>query len=99
MSSKAKAKGKSDPNKTSQKVFQKETFIERQWTEETKGDYDNDGFFVTPNGSFWDPDGVYFNKDTIQMEYIYQAKDGMRETIVMKAKLKIMMNMIIKTMN
>ena len=63
MSSKAKAKGKSDPNKTSQKVFQKETFTERQWTEETKGDYDNDGFFVTPNGSFWDPDGVYFNKD------------------------------------
>ena len=24
---------------------------------------DKDGFFITPNGSFWDPDGVYFNKE------------------------------------
>ena len=31
-------------------------------TKETKGEMDNDGFFRTPNGSFWDCDGEYFNK-------------------------------------
>ena len=30
-------------------------------TEETKGEFDEDGFFITPNGSFWDMDGEYFN--------------------------------------
>ena len=30
-------------------------------TEETKGEFDEDGFFTTPNGSFWDMDGEYFN--------------------------------------
>ena len=63
MSSKAKAKGKKDSNKTAKETFKKESFIEKQWTEQTEGEYDEDGFFVTPNGSFWDPDGVYFNKD------------------------------------
>lgn len=29
----------------------KQKFIEREWTESTPGDYDEDGFFVTPNGS------------------------------------------------
>jgi hypothetical protein len=38
-------------------------FVEREWNDSTKGDYDENGFFVTPNGSFWDPDGVYFNKE------------------------------------
>lgn len=28
----------------------------------TKGVMDNDGFFRTPNGSFWDCDGEYFNR-------------------------------------
>ena len=35
-------------------------FVEREWNDFTEGDYDENGFFVTPNGSFWDPDGVYF---------------------------------------
>lgn len=26
-------------------------FVEREWTENTKGVYDEDGFFITPNGS------------------------------------------------
>ena len=30
-------------------------------TNETKGNFDDDGFFRTPNGSFWDMDGEYFN--------------------------------------
>lgn len=51
----------------------KQKFVEREWTENTKGDYDEDGFFITPNGSkniflmiflgFWDPDGIYFNRE------------------------------------
>ena len=31
-------------------------------TKETEGKFDNDGFFRTPNGSFWDMDGEYFNR-------------------------------------
>ncbi len=27
------------------------------------GKYDQNGFYSTPNGSFWDPDGVYFNRE------------------------------------
>ena len=38
-------------------------FVERELNDEVEGDYDEDGFFITPNGSFWDPDGVYFNRD------------------------------------
>ena len=38
-------------------------FVEREWTEEIEGHYDDDGFFITPNGSFWDPDYVYFNRE------------------------------------
>ena len=38
-------------------------FIERVLTDDIQGDYDDDGFFITPNGSFWDPDGVYFNRE------------------------------------
>ena len=33
----------------------------RKRTKETKGEFDEDGFFKTPNGSFWDMDGEYFN--------------------------------------
>ena len=63
MSSKNNSKDKSDQKQNSKATFQKDNFIEREWTEDTKGEYDDDGFFITPNGSFWDPDGVYFNKD------------------------------------
>ena len=38
-------------------------FIERELNDDVEGEYDADGFFNTPNGSFWDPDGVYFNRD------------------------------------
>ena len=34
----------------------------RKRTKETKGKLDEDGFFTTPNGSFWDMDGEYFNR-------------------------------------
>ena len=34
----------------------------RNRTKETKGKLDEDGFFTTPNGSFWDMDGEYFNR-------------------------------------
>ena len=38
-------------------------FIEREWNEDIKGELDEEGFFTTPNGSFWDPDYVYFNRE------------------------------------
>ena len=38
-------------------------FVEREWTEEIEGHLDDDGFFITPNGSFWDPDYVYFSRE------------------------------------
>ena len=41
----------------------KKKFIEREWNEEIKGEFDEEGFFTTPNGSFWDPDYVYFNRE------------------------------------
>ena len=46
-----------------EKVFSKKTFIERVFHDDIEGEYDDQGFFNTPNGSFWDPDGVYFNRD------------------------------------
>ena len=47
-------------NKTNSKG---KVFIEKELTDEVEGEYDDDGFFITPNGSFWDPDGVYFNRE------------------------------------
>lgn len=47
----------------SEKKTEKKPFVEREWTEDTEGKYDEDGFFVTPNGSFWDQDYVYFNRE------------------------------------
>lgn len=38
-------------------------FVEREFHEGIAGEYDEEGFFNTPNGSFWDPDGVYFNRE------------------------------------
>ena len=38
-------------------------FVEREFDESIPGEYDEAGFFNTPNGSFWDPDGVYFNRE------------------------------------
>ena len=38
-------------------------FIEKIFNDEIEGEYDEEGFFITPDGSFWDPDGVYFNNE------------------------------------
>lgn len=38
-------------------------FKEREFQEVPGGYYDSYGFYTTPNGSFWDPDGVYFNRE------------------------------------
>lgn len=36
---------------------------QREFKEVDGGKYDDFGFYRTPNGSFWDPDGVYFNRE------------------------------------
>ena len=41
----------------------KKPFVERILDDYVEGEYDDEGFFNTPNGSFWDPDGVYFNRE------------------------------------
>ena len=46
-----------------EKKTEKQPFIEREWTEDIEGKLDEDGFFITPNGSFWDQDYVYFNRE------------------------------------
>lgn len=40
-------------------------FNERTFVPVPGGRYDENGFYITPNGSFWDPDGVYFNREGI----------------------------------
>ena len=40
-------------------------FKEKEFEETPGGQYDSYGFYRTVNGSFWDPDGVYFNKDGV----------------------------------
>ena len=42
---------------------EKKPFVEREWSEDIEGKLDDDGFFITPNGSFWDQDYVYFNRE------------------------------------
>lgn len=39
------------------------TFKKRLIQDAIGGKYDSEGFFRTPNGSFWDPDGIYFNRE------------------------------------
>ena len=34
-------------------------FIEKIFNDEIEGEYDEEGFFVTPDGSFWDPNEGY----------------------------------------
>jgi hypothetical protein len=40
-----------------------ENFDSKEFREVPGGRYDENGFYITPEGSFWDPDGVYFNRD------------------------------------
>lgn len=56
-----------------------EGFKDRSFEEVEGGKYDENGFYRTPNGSFWDPSGVYFNRKGIdnhggkyneEMEYV-----------------------------
>ncbi len=40
-----------------------ENFVDREFEEVEGGKYDERGFYKTPNGSFWDPDQTYFNRE------------------------------------
>lgn len=40
-------------------------FIDKPFAETEGGYYDENNFYITANGSFWDPDGVYFNSDGV----------------------------------
>ena len=58
-------------------------FTEREFEEVDGGQYLENGFYITPNGSFWDSDGVYFNKHGYDKhegyynnEYEYQPGRG-----------------------
>lgn len=42
--------------------FVKEFFIDREFEEVEGGEYNEEGFYVTLEGSFWDPDGDYHNR-------------------------------------
>ena len=50
-------------NADNKEASNKKTFVERIFHDNIEGEYDDQGFFNTPNGSFWDPDGVYFNRE------------------------------------
>ena len=50
-------------NTENKETPEKKTFVERIFHDDIEGEYDDQGFFNTPNGSFWDPDGVYFNRE------------------------------------
>lgn len=47
---------------------------EREFEEVEGGEYLDNGYYVTPNGSFWDADGVYFNRQG------YDKHDGYYDT-------------------
>lgn len=49
-------------------------FNEREFEEVEGGEYLENGYYVTPNGSFWDGDGVYFNRQG------YDVHDGYYDT-------------------
>ncbi len=40
-----------------------DTFVDREFEETKDGKYDEHGFYRLPDNSYWDPDGIYFNKD------------------------------------
>ncbi len=42
--------------------FYDNTFYERPFEEVDGGYFDGKGFYCTPDGSFWDENGVYFNR-------------------------------------
>ena len=52
------------PQKINQEneVKNEKKFVKRIFHDDIEGEYDDEGFFNTPNGPFSDPDGVYFNR-------------------------------------
>ena len=46
-------------------------FFERPFEEVPDGFYDDRNFYVTPNGSFWDETGKYFNRDGFDKYGVY----------------------------
>ena len=54
----------------------KKYFIEREFHDDLEGEYDDEDFFNTPNGSFWDPDGVYFNREGYDKHGGYYDDNG-----------------------
>lgn len=40
------------------------------------GKLDDEGFFRTPNGSFWDPDGEYFNRKGLDIHLGFYSDLG-----------------------
>ena len=51
-------------------------FIERECNEDIEGELDELDFFTTPNGSFWDPDNVYFNRKGYDIYGGHYDEDG-----------------------
>lgn len=49
---------------------------ERRQQNTAKGEFDEHGFFRTPNGSFWDPDGEYFNHYGYDVHSGFYTKEG-----------------------
>lgn len=61
----------------------------KKFEEVEGGKYDKFGFYRTPNGSFWDCDGIYFNKDGkdshggfYDENYEYHPGDGWVESLM-----------------
>jgi hypothetical protein len=47
----------------SQSAMKMPTFRDRDFEEVEDGYYDANGYYITPNGSFWDENQNYFNRD------------------------------------
>jgi hypothetical protein len=48
---------------------------DREFAEVENGEYLENGFYVTPNGSFWDGDGVYFNRQGLDRHEGYYDEE------------------------
>lgn len=59
-----------EQEKEKEKVEEDNVFVDRPHEEVEGGYYDELGFYRTPNGSFWDEDGNYFNHEG------YDSKGG-----------------------
>ena len=63
-------------------IIQKNEKINNKYPEKRKlkseakdGKLDDEGFFRTPNGSFWDPDNEYFNREGFDVHGGFYTKD------------------------